>query len=98
VKWLTPAGSEMAEQDWNFPDGRFLAYDIAGAGDSPAPLYVVLNGAEEAMEVTLPEWPETGRWMLLIDTANGESDGNTQPAGTKWQARPRSVLVFAGAK
>jgi glycogen operon protein len=98
VKWLTPAGSEMAEQDWNFPDGRFLAYVIAGAGDSPAPLYVVLNGAEEAMEVTLPEWPETGRWMLLIDTANGESDGNTQPAGTKWQARPRSVLVFAGAK
>jgi hypothetical protein len=36
--------------------------------------------------------------MLLIDTANGESDGNTQPAGTQWQARPRSVLVFAGAK
>ena len=24
VKWLTPAGDEMAEPDWNFPDGRFL--------------------------------------------------------------------------
>ena len=26
VLWLTPAADEMKEQDWNFPEGRFLAY------------------------------------------------------------------------
>src|SRR6266852_996396 len=26
VLWLTPAAEEMKEQDWNFPEGRFLAY------------------------------------------------------------------------
>ena len=98
VKWLTPSGAEMGEQDWNFPDGRFLSYVLAGDGDGAAPLYIVLNGAEEEMELTLPEWPETGRWLMLIDTANGEGDGNAQPVGSNWKARPRSVLVFAGAQ
>ena len=26
VSWLTPQATEMSEQDWNFPDGRFLSY------------------------------------------------------------------------
>jgi len=98
VKWLTPAGTEMSEQDWNFPDGRFLCYVLSGDGDGTAPLYIVLNGTEEEMEITLPEWPETGRWLMFLDTANGEGDGNAQPVGSKWKARPRSVLVFAGAR
>ncbi len=98
VKWLTPAGAEMSEQDWNFPDGRFLCYVLSGDSEGAAPLYIVLNGAEEEMEITLPEWPETGRWVMFLDTANGEGDGNAQPVGSKWKARPRSVLVFAGAR
>ena len=30
VKWLTPSASEMSEDDWNFPGGRFLSYVLAG--------------------------------------------------------------------
>ena len=49
MKWLTPGGAEMSEQDWNFPDGRFLSYVLAPAkAISGAPLYIVLNGAERA--------------------------------------------------
>jgi glycogen operon protein len=98
VKWLTPAGAEMSEQDWNFPDGRFLCYVLSGDGEGAAPLYIVLNGADEEMEITLPEWPETGHWVMFIDTANGEGDGKPQSVGIKWKTRPRSVLVFAGAR
>ena len=29
VKWLTPAGQEMSEEDWNFPDSRFVSYVVA---------------------------------------------------------------------
>ena len=32
VLWLTPGATEMTEEDWNFPDGRFLAY-VLGAVD-----------------------------------------------------------------
>ena len=96
VKWLTPAGAEMGDQDWNFPDGRFLSYVLAGQGDNAAPLYIVLNGADEDVELTFPEWPDIGRWVCVLDTANGETDGNAQPAGAAWKAKPRSVLAFAG--
>src|SRR4030088_3291150 len=29
VLWLTPQAAEMTEQDWNFPEGRFLSYLLA---------------------------------------------------------------------
>ena len=35
---------------------------------------------------------------MLLDTADGEDDGNAQRAGGTWKAKPRSVLVFAGAR
>jgi len=94
----TPAGAEMQEQDWNFPDGRFLSFVLAGRNGG-GPLYVVLNGADEEVDITLPEWPDTGRWLLLLDTANGASDandGSAQPAGSPRKAAPRSTLAFAG--
>jgi glycogen operon protein len=98
VKWLTPGGAEMEEQDWNFPDGRFLSFVLAGQNGDGAPLYVVLNGADEEMEITLPEWPDVGHWLLLFDTGNGESDGRTQPAGEKVKARPRTAIAYAGPR
>jgi glycogen operon protein len=98
VKWLTPAGAEMGDQDWNFPDGHFLSYVLAGQGDSDPPLYIVLNGADEDLELTFPEWPDVGRWTRVLDTANGETDGDAQPVGAAWKAKPRSVLAFAGLR
>jgi hypothetical protein len=61
-------------------------------------LYIVLNGADEEMDITLPEWPETGRWPILLDTAAGEGDSSAPRVGSTCKAKPRSVLVFAGAR
>src|SRR6185312_10090810 len=74
VKWLTPAGAEMSEADWNFPDGRFLAYVLGAAADGGEPLLIVLNGADDPVDITAPEWPAVARWQCLIDTANGQSN------------------------
>ena len=47
VLWLTPAAEEMTESDWNFPEGRFLAYVLGPMEQGQAPIFIVLNAAPE---------------------------------------------------
>jgi glycogen operon protein len=98
VLWLTPKAAEMVEKDWQFPEGRFLAYVLGPAEPGGEPVYVVLNAAPESIAYTLPKLPEYARWTLLLDTtiaSGGETE--THQSGTDAKAPPRSVLVFAGA-
>ena len=95
VKWLTPAGAEMGDADWNFPDGRFLSYVLTPAQDGGEPLFIVLNGADQAVELAFPEWPHTARWLLVIDTA-ARPDGGSYAPGATCHAAERSVQAFAG--
>jgi len=97
VLWLTPQATEMAEQDWNFPEGRFLSYMLAGFGRGEAALYIVLNGAAEAIAFILPDVDGYRRWTMLLDTASKQQPGKEFAAGLQLQAWPRSVLAFAGA-
>ena len=94
VKWLTPAGDEMDEPDWNFPDGRFLSYVLA-APDGGEPLFIVLNGADLAVELAFPQWPAVARWLRVVDTA-AQPDGSSYEPGAACQAPERSVQAFAG--
>jgi glycogen operon protein len=95
VKWLTPSGTEMEEGDWNFPDGRFLSYVLAPE-NGREPLLIVLNGADEAVEIKFPQWPGVLRWLCLFNTANGEVPSASNAPGAAWTVEPRSVLAFTG--
>jgi glycogen operon protein len=95
VKWLTPSASEMNEADWNFPEGRFLSYALGAHDSEGAALYVVLNAAEQEIEFTFPEWPNTGLWASVLDTSERPSDTSGKP-GDKAIAPRLSVLVFEG--
>jgi len=95
--WLTPPASEMTEQDWNFPEGRFLSYVLGPVKATEAPLYIVLNAVPETIEFTLPILPKYNRWTVLLETAPKPRLGEQLPSGTKLQARPRSILAFSGA-
>jgi glycogen operon protein len=96
VKWLTPASIEMTEADWNFPEGRFLAYMLAPASSRGEPLFITINAARQSIEFTLPEWPQVQQWANVLDTGeNGERSGSGSP-GAKLTARQLTVLVFAG--
>ena len=44
----------MTEQDWNFPEGRFLSYVLGPIEPGAPSLYIVLNAAPEAIEFTFP--------------------------------------------
>jgi glycogen operon protein len=103
VLWMTPRATEMTEQDWNFPEGRFLAYALGGLEQIKAleqpkpPLYIVLNAAPQTIDFVFPTLPDCSRWTLeLTTTAAAGRKGTVLDCGTKWPAPARSVMVFAG--
>jgi glycogen operon protein len=97
VLWLTPQATEMVERDWNFPEGRFVSYVLGPVGQADAPLFFVLNAALATIEFTLPILPQYSRWTTLLETAPEPRLGAELVAGSKLQARPRSILVFSGS-
>jgi isoamylase len=96
VLWLTPQATEMAEADWNFPEGRFLAYLLGAVGDAPA-LYIALNAAPQPIEFSTPKLPEYSHWKLLLNTAEDVPAIDTFKPGVPAKAAPRSVMVLEGA-
>ena len=96
VLWLTPKATEMTEQDWKFPEGRFLSYVLGPPDPQSSPLYIVLNTAPEEITLTLPTLAEGRVWSVLLDTAAQSRKGMRLPPGATMAAAPRSVLVFAG--
>jgi glycogen operon protein len=97
VLWLTPGADEMTEEDWNFPEGRFLAYVLGPTGDGQQPVFIVLNAASEQIAFTLPKLPEYHSWQQLLNTADVMQGGADFASGNQTTAPPRSVLVFAGS-
>jgi len=95
VLWLTPRATEMTEADWNFPEGRFLAYALGPVETGQPALYIVLNAAAQAIELELPKLPHCSRWNALMSTAGPMEQDEPLPAGAKLQAPAQSVLVFS---
>jgi len=94
--WLTPASEEMKEQDWNFPEGRFLSYVVGPAEPEQAPIFIVLNAAPETIPFKMPKLPAYKSWQQLLNTADGTQMSAIFVSGSDATAPPRSVLAFAG--
>jgi isoamylase len=97
VLWLTPQATQMAEPDWNFPEGRFLAYVLNSTEPADAPLYIVLNAVPDTIEFTSPSMPGYGHWAMLLESSGSPRIGKQFASGSTLQAPPRSVLAFAGS-
>ena len=97
VLWLRPDATEMTESDWNFPQGRFLAYVLGPNEPANAALYVLLNAAAEPVNFVLPTLPDTNMWTCVLDTAT-DGQNKAHQAGTHHAAPPRSVMAFAGQR
>jgi glycogen operon protein len=96
VLWLTPAAEEMTDEDWKFPEGRFLAYVLGPLEEGHAPLFIVLNAAPEEIAFTLPKMSEYQHWQQLVNTTESKQNDPNPASGSDSKAPPRSVLVFAG--
>ena len=96
VLWLRPDAQEMTEGDWNFPEGRFLAYAL-GPTEAGAPsLFVVLNGAEQPINFKLPGKDPQTKWRCVLHTTDGSRTATSPSAASEVSAPPRSVIAFEG--
>jgi glycogen operon protein len=97
VLWLTPAAEEMKEADWNFPEGRFLAYVLGPTEQGKETVFIVLNAAPEEIGFTLPKLPEYKTWRQLLNTADVKQATRDLASASEAKAPPRSILAFVGS-
>lgn len=65
ITWLSPAGGEMSDEDWQ-PHHKSMAARIA---DPEGAFLMLINAHHEPIEFNLPE----GDWTRLLDTAELDS-------------------------
>jgi len=94
--WLKPDATEMAEHDWNFPEGRFLAFVLGPLEPGDAPIFIVLNAAPDAIPFTLPKMQDYRRWTQVLNTVETAEVAVEQDSGAVMDAPARSVMAFAG--
>ena len=103
VTWLTPAGEEMSEENWQdgnarcfgvLLDGRAQETGIRRLGTDTT-LLLVPNAYHDVVEFTLPAAPGGRDWVCLLDTNHPEL---TEPAmfrfGQTYQVTGRSLVLF----
>jgi isoamylase len=111
VTWLRPDGAEMTDEDWSFPEARFLALLLWGKLptrhgltdakiDNEAPMMVVLNAHHEDMELTMPLLRTKRGWTIVFDTAMPTGLGRSEilSAGQSTTVKGRSVVVLVGTE
>jgi isoamylase len=98
IHWLRPDGTEMKQDDWYFPDARFLAYSIGPLDASGVPILIVINGSAEAIALKLPSWRTYAGWRCAFSTATGDEApfrGMLEP-GETFAAPDCSISVLEG--
>jgi len=107
LTWLTPAGNEMTEQEWqqNFARclGLFLAGDAIDEDDERGrPIrddnfILLLNAHHEEIPFILPAQPSYARWEVVIDTSHSDDKGpvgNFYSSQGTYPLQKRSVVVL----
>jgi isoamylase len=84
ITWLTPAGDEMTEEDWQASYAKSVAVFLNGAAISePGPrgdpvtddrFLLLFNAGAEPITFTLPESKLSGDWEVAIDTVSPRGD------------------------
>lgn len=110
ITWLTPAGREMSDEEWNSSFARSLGlqmsgllegeYDAQGRPEVDDDFLLLFNAHDEGVTFTLPSVPEEVRWEVFMDTAYSaglKPDGFFKP-GDVYELKPRSMAVLVNAR
>jgi len=102
VTWLTPAASEMADENWKDPhakclgmllDGRAQESGIKQRGEDET-LLIVTNAHHDVVKFKLPPVPEGKHWVRLLDTNNPKAHREDHAFGSEYLVTGRSLLLF----
>jgi isoamylase len=110
ITWLTPAGREMTDEEWNNSFARSLGlqmsgllegeYDAQGRPDVDDDFLLLFNADQEEVNFQIPPFPEEARWEVFMDTAYSaglKSDGFLKPGGV-YTLKPRSMALLVNAR
>jgi isoamylase len=100
LRWLTPSGTAMTEQDWADPLARSVAALIDGSIDPDCgqggtrlrddDFLVLINGWWEPLAFTMPADVSARCWQIVCDTFDPTRTG---PAGQDLKVGPRSLVI-----
>ena len=106
ITWLTPAGREMTDEEWNNSFARSLGlqmsgllegeYDAQGRPEVDDDFLLHFNADQEEVTFQIPPFPEEARWEVFMDTAYSaglKPDGFLKPGGV-YTLKPRSMAVL----
>ncbi len=101
VQWLRPDGAEMTMEDWRQPKNRVLGMLIQGDASDEIDergrpnlgqtLLLVVNASNRARHFALPELPEAGSWLEIVNTAQ---TGRRAPKGKGINVAPHSLVLL----
>jgi glycogen operon protein len=108
IEWFTPDGQAMSEEHWSSTYAKSLGVFLSGDGLSSKSdkgenlvddsFYLLFNSHHETMTFRLPDEKWGGRWIKIMDTADGffseDKDGESFGGGAEVQVQGRSVLLF----
>ena len=102
--WLTPAGTEMSDQDWNAGYARCLGMGLPGsqidetdAQGEPivsGSFLILLNAHEKSVSFRLAARVQDQNWELVFDTSNTKMTPQILGRLAEYPLQPRSVAVL----
>jgi isoamylase len=104
VSWLTPAATEMTEENWHDPMARALAVLLDGRAQATGirraehdvTLLLMLNAHHDVVPFKLPRVGGGARWSLVVDTNRPElAEPMPFAFDHAYDATGRSLLLFA---
>ncbi|WP_116135459.1 glycogen debranching protein GlgX [Trinickia diaoshuihuensis] len=104
VRWMSPAGTELTQEQWQDPSMRCFGVLLDGRAQtsgirkpaSDATLLIVLNAHHDVVEFRLPDIPGSDQWSCLIDTNMPVREELPEfETGDVYQVTGRSLLLFA---
>jgi isoamylase len=102
VTWLSPAGTEMTQAQWDDGNGRCFGVLMDGRAQetgikrrgSDATLLTIYNAHYDVVEFTLPSVAEGKGWTMLVDTNQPQMRPRTLAPGEIYAVTGRSLLFF----
>jgi glycogen operon protein len=107
IDWLTPAGEQMTDEDWDAGYAKSLAVYLNGVGIRETDergeyvtddhFYLAFNASPEAIEFTLPGDDYSRSWTTVLDTAEmNEVEPVELKPGETVTVHERSIVVLRG--